>query len=354
VPRRVASGRRRRSPSWLPTVGRHRRHSSQALHPPHLREGRRPDRRRHRYRAGRRSRRGDGAPLAGRDAPGWSGRLDVPERPHPVASGSSSRRGAWPPRLEPGLVGVGAEADRRRTPRPPVPDREEVRRLLAVCDGSRTFDAAVAMLFTSGNRASEVLGLAWSDVDLDAGTATVRRACTYTGGGIGPRLDKPKTASTSGVHHLAPTVVVLLRRHHVAQAADRLAAGPAWETITYEGQPVDLVFTTAAGSLPLRQALYKAVVEACERAGIDPAGIGTHTGRRSTVTALYVAGLPLDDVARHAWRWRCRGGRPHRRGSARGTRRGRVGWCGPGRGVRGACRGACRASLGVAGSAVRG
>ncbi len=176
---------------------------------------------------------------------------------------------------------------------------EEVRRLLAACDGSRTHDAAVAMLFTSGNRASEVLGLAWSDLDLDAGTATIRRACTYTGGGIGPRLDRPKTATTAGVHHLAPSVVELLRRRRVAQAADRLAAGPAWETVLYEGQRVDLVFTTAAGGLPLRQLLYKAVVEACQRAGIDPAGIGTHTGRRSAVTALYVAGLPLEDVARH-------------------------------------------------------
>ncbi len=190
-----------------------------------------------------------------------------------------------------------ATSEERRARRSLTP--EETRRLVTTCDGTRTMDAAVAMLFTSGNRASEVLGLAWQDLDLDAGTATIRRACTYTGGGIGPRLDRPKTATTAGVHHLAPTVVELLRRRRVAQAADRLAAGPAWETVLYEGQRVDLVFTTAAGGLPLRQLLYKAVVEACQRAGIDPAGIGTHTGRRSAVTALYVAGLPLEDVARH-------------------------------------------------------
>lgn len=188
-------------------------------------------------------------------------------------------------------------AEERHARRSLTPD--EVRRLLAACDGSRTHDAAVAMLFTSGNRASEVLGLAWSDLDLDAGTATVRRACTHTGGGIGARLDRPKTATTSGVHHLAPTVVALLRLRRVAQAHDRLAAGPAWATVAYEGQPVELVFTGRTGGLPLRQALYKAVRDACERAGLDPTGIGTHTGRRSAVTALYVAGLPLDDVARH-------------------------------------------------------
>lgn len=35
------------------------------------------------------------------------------------------------------------------------------------------------------------------------------------------------------------------------------------------------------------------------RAGIDPAGVGTHTGRRSTVTNLYAAGATIDDVAAH-------------------------------------------------------
>jgi len=79
----------------------------------------------------------------------------------------------------------------------------------------------------------------------------------------------------------------------------RLAAGLAWQTVIYEGSPVELVFATATGGLPLRQDLYSSVAGACERAGIDPTGVGTHTGRRSTVTALYVAGLPIDDVARH-------------------------------------------------------
>ena len=197
----------------------------------------------------------------------------------------------------PGVPAPQATAEDRKRRRVLTP--EETRRLLGALDGTRALDAAVAMLFTSGSRASEALGLAWPDLDLDAGTATVRRACTYTGGGVGARLDRPKTAGTAGVHHLAPTVVALLRQRRAAQAADRLAAGPAWQQIVYEGEAIELVFTTATGGLPLRQKLYASVTAACVRAGIDPAGVGTHSGRRSTVTALYVAGVPLDDVARH-------------------------------------------------------
>lgn len=197
----------------------------------------------------------------------------------------------------PGVPAPKGTADERTRKRSLTPT--EIRALLGALDGSRALDAVVAMLFTSGSRVSEVLGLAWSDIKLDAGTATVRRACTYTGGGVGARLDLPKTTSTSGVHHLAPLVVELLRRRKAAQAADRLAAGPAWETIRYEGETIELVFTTKAGGLVLRQKVYEAVRSACVRAGIDPTGVGNHTGRRSTVTALYVAGVPLDDVARH-------------------------------------------------------
>ena len=63
--------------------------------------------------------------------------------------------------------------------------------------------AAVALLFVQGWRVSEVLGLAWGDVDLDAGLAMVRRACVYADG-HGMMLGPPKTAGAEGQHLLAP------------------------------------------------------------------------------------------------------------------------------------------------------
>lgn len=174
---------------------------------------------------------------------------------------------------------------------------DETHRLVAACAQHR-LGAAVAILFLLGNRSSEVLGLAWGDIDLDAGTATVRRGSTFVQG-IGQHLDEPKTTSTGGVHHLPPTVVALLRARRHLQNVERLEAGPAWVSTIYDDEVIDPVFTTATGSLVLSQTLYKAVRDCCAIAEVDPKGVGTHTGRRSVVTALYGAGLSIDDVARH-------------------------------------------------------
>ena len=132
---------------------------------------------------------------------------------------------------------------------------------------------------------SEALGLAWSDLDLDAGIAVVRRACIYVdhqGAALGPT----KTAGAMGDHQLVPTVADLLRRRRKAQAAERLASAEPWPRHIYEGRPVDLVFTTPTGDLLFRQAITKAINTAAARAGIDPTKLGTHTGRRSVLPPL--------------------------------------------------------------------
>jgi integrase len=159
--------------------------------------------------------------------------------------------------------------------------------------------AAVAMLFVQGWRVSEVLGLAWSDVDLDAGVATLHRASVYADG-IGMMLGPPKTEGAKGQHLLTPTVVELLRRRRRMQDEERLRAGPGWQQLYYESRPIDLVFTTVTGGLLLRQAVTKAVAGAARAAGLDPVGLGTHAGRSTAITVLYTEeGLDLADVARH-------------------------------------------------------
>ncbi len=68
----------------------------------------------------------------------------------------------------------------------------EARLLLDAARDDR-YGAAVALLFTSGWRVSEVLGLCWSDLDWTSGTATVTRAASYTDG-QGSALGPTKTA----------------------------------------------------------------------------------------------------------------------------------------------------------------
>jgi hypothetical protein len=76
----------------------------------------------------------------------------------------------------------------------------------------------------------------------------------------------------------------------------RRACRGAWQTITY----VDLVFTTPTGGIVLRQTIAKVVKQAAKTAGIaDTAQLGTHAGRRSVVTTLFVdGGETLEDIAR--------------------------------------------------------
>ncbi len=207
--------------------------------------------------------------------------------------------------IELGYLSGGNPVDRVRVPRATATERtdkraltlDEVHRLLAVLDGTRRLDAAVGILFTCGLRASEVLGLAWDDIDLEGATATIRRGATHVTG-IGVVIDTPKTITTRGLVHLTPTVVDLLAARRETQAEQRALLGDAWHTQRYEGRIIDLVFTSGDGRPVPRQALHRVARQACERAGIDPDRIGTHTARRSVVSLAYQAGIDIGDVAR--------------------------------------------------------
>lgn len=155
--------------------------------------------------------------------------------------------------------------------------------------------AAVAALFLQGWRVSEVLGLAWEDLDLDAGVAHIRRASVYVDG-RGQQLGETKSEDAFGKQWLMPTVAELLATRLECQTQER-AEAPVWETHTYDGEPVSLVFTTPTGGLVLRQTIAKLVKQAAKSAGID-AQVATHTGRRTVITALFDEGdEKLEDIA---------------------------------------------------------
>lgn len=91
-------------------------------------------------------------------------------------------------------------------------------RKLVTAAASIRLGAAVTLLFCQGWRVSEVLGLAWDDLDLEAGTAHIRRAATHSATS-GVTFGPTKTSGAQGLHHLAPIAVEQLRAHHHSRPA---------------------------------------------------------------------------------------------------------------------------------------
>lgn len=113
------------------------------------------------------------------------------------------------------------------------------------------FYAAWLLFATTGMRRGEVAGLAWTDVDLEAGRLRV----SMTLGLVDGRATwKPRAKSVAGERtmYLDPATVEALRGHRRAQNEDRLLVGPAWQSrqVDWRGNfREELVFTRADGSL---------------------------------------------------------------------------------------------------------
>lgn len=81
-------------------------------------------------------------------------------------------------------------------------------------------------MLACGLRRSEMLGLSWDDVDLEAGTLTVRRSLVRAKGKLS--LGETKTPGSRRTLFLPNEVVEVFRRHKARQATERLAAGESW------------------------------------------------------------------------------------------------------------------------------
>jgi integrase len=115
---------------------------------------------------------------------------------------------------------------------------DQLRWFLADVRGDRLY-AAWRLAALTGMRRGEVLGLRWADLDLDAGWLSVRKTLVVVDNH--PQVSEPKTARGRRRVALDPDTIAALRGHHAAQAAERLAAGPAWAH-------TDLVFSRHDGA----------------------------------------------------------------------------------------------------------
>jgi integrase len=78
----------------------------------------------------------------------------------------------------------------------------------------------------TGLRRSELCGLRWADVDLDAALATVGQSVQLVGGRI--VVGEVKTTRSRRRLDLDAGTVAVLRAHRRAQAAERLMVGAGW------------------------------------------------------------------------------------------------------------------------------
>ncbi|HTE17939.1 MAG TPA: site-specific integrase, partial [Armatimonadota bacterium] len=82
---------------------------------------------------------------------------------------------------------------------------------------------------TTGMRRGEVLGLRWEDVDLKAGTLTVRQALGQSRAGL--EFKQPKTTKSRRVIELPALLVEALVRHKGEQAKEKLLMGAAYQSL---------------------------------------------------------------------------------------------------------------------------
>lgn len=171
------------------------------------------------------------------------------------------------------------------TPREPWTE-VEVRQFREVLKGNRL--EAPLLLSLMGLRPAEVCGLRWSDVDLEAGALTVANTRTLVDGQV---IEKgPKSRKGRRPLPLPTPVLAALIKYKAQQAAERLAAGPAYAASGYVlvdeiGEPCQTDW--------LRRQFNKLVADAGLRR------VRLYDARHATLTYLAVNGVP--DVIVSAW-----------------------------------------------------
>jgi integrase len=163
---------------------------------------------------------------------------------------------------------------------------DELRAFVAATS-SHHWGAVWALLATTGMRRGEVLGLRWSDVDLEAGTVTIRSTRIRYGTTIA--TSTPKTARGNRTVAIGPEMVTALRIWRRVQTEDRMLMGPGWQNAA------ELVVTIADGSAPNPEAFSNLFGDLVRRAGLRP--IRLHDVRHSYATAALAAGVPVKVVS---------------------------------------------------------
>ncbi|SBT63963.1 Site-specific recombinase XerD [Micromonospora sediminicola] len=167
----------------------------------------------------------------------------------------------------------------------------QVRKILAASAGHR-LHALYVVAATIGLRRGELVGLRWSDVDLDEGTLRVQQTVQRVAGQL--HVLDAKTEDSEAVLPLPEVTWLALLEHQERQQAERTALAEVW-------QDHGLVFPSERGT-PLEPTnLSRSFARLRETAGLP--GVRLHDLRHTVVSLLMELGVPphvVQAIARHA------------------------------------------------------
>jgi integrase len=144
------------------------------------------------------------------------------------------------------------------------------------------------LLTLAGWRRSEVLGLAWSAVDFDAGTVSVAQGRVVVRG-VGTTTGAPKSGRSRRTLPMPADVMAALRALNAQQKRERLALGTIWID-------TGLIAINEDGSLIRPETYSKAFRRHCAAAGVPV--IRLHDTRHTAATLMLDSGTTVSAAAK--------------------------------------------------------
>ena len=149
--------------------------------------------------------------------------------------------------------------------------------------------ALLTLLAMTGLRRSEAIGLAVTDIDLNACTLTVRRTVVQAGREVAVRENVGKSSSSLRTIHLPAPLLPVLHRQIAAVSAEVLKFGPG-----YCRDP--LLLFPGVGGFPLRPNSLSTTFRRVNRvAGVNAPPV--HTLRHTAATVMLGAGIDIATIA---------------------------------------------------------
>jgi integrase len=168
---------------------------------------------------------------------------------------------------------------------------DQTRAILKAAEGHRTYPLYVVAA-TMGLRRGELLGMRWSDLDLDNGTLTIEQTVQRAEGKL--ILSDGKTEESEAPLPLPEWTWVVLLDHQEAQKTERERLAEVWHDH-------DLVFPSQVGTPMEPRNLNRHFAALRERAGLPT--VRLHDMRHTVVSMLMELGVPphvVQAIARHA------------------------------------------------------